>query len=101
MRRVVKCSSAEVAKGLRQSIRPAWHHGSGRIQRQDVSHPISIGRRHVGGMRLGVHLFYLVGFANPLVVLIRWAWSFLTPGRGTRLVAGEPHLPPIKRPEHL
>ena len=52
-------------------------------------------------MRLGVHLFYLVGFANPLVVLIRWAWSFLTPGRGTRLVAGEPHLPPIKRPEHL
>jgi NADH dehydrogenase len=53
------------------------------------------------GMWLGVHILYLIGFANRLVVLIRWAWSFLTHGRGTRLITGEPHLPPIKRPEQL
>ena len=53
------------------------------------------------GMWLGVHIVYLIGFANRLVVIIRWAWSFLTHGRGTRLITGEPHLPPIKRPEHL
>jgi NADH dehydrogenase len=53
------------------------------------------------GMWLGVHILYLIGFANRLVVLIRWAWSFLTHGRGTRLITGEPHLPPIKRPENL
>ena len=53
------------------------------------------------GMWLGVHILYLIGFANRIVVLIRWAWSFLTHGRGTRLITGEPHLPPIKRPEHL
>jgi NADH dehydrogenase len=53
------------------------------------------------GMWLGVHILYLIGFANRLVVIIRWAWSFLTHGRGTRLITGEPHLPPIKRPEHL
>jgi NADH dehydrogenase len=52
-------------------------------------------------MWLGVHIVYLIGFANRIVVTIRWAWSFLTHGRGTRLITGEPHLPPIKRPERL
>ncbi len=52
-------------------------------------------------MWLTIHIVYLIGFANRLVVTIRWAWSFLTHGRGTRLITGEPHLPPIKRPERL
>jgi NADH:ubiquinone reductase (H+-translocating) len=33
-----------------------------------------------------VHLFYLVGFQNRLVVMIRWAIGFATRGRGTRLI---------------
>jgi hypothetical protein len=37
---------------------------------------------------LGIHILYLIGFANRLVVLIRWAWSFVTHGRGTRLITG-------------
>jgi NADH dehydrogenase len=36
-----------------------------------------------------VHLFYLIGFQNRLLVLIRWAFSFITHGRGARLIAGE------------
>jgi hypothetical protein len=32
-------------------------------------------------------------------VLIRWAWSFLTRGRATRLITGRPLLPPIETPE--
>jgi NADH dehydrogenase len=35
---------------------------------------------------LVVHLFYLVGFQNRLLVLIRWSISFATRGRGTRLI---------------
>ena len=35
---------------------------------------------------LTVHLWYLVGFQNRLVVAIRWASSFVTHGRGTRLI---------------
>src|SRR3712207_8465632 len=35
---------------------------------------------------LVVHLFYLVGFQNRLLVLIRWAIGFATRGRGTRLI---------------
>jgi NADH:quinone reductase (non-electrogenic) len=37
-----------------------------------------------------VHLFYLIGFQNRLVVLVRWAFSFFTHGRGARLIAHEP-----------
>jgi NADH dehydrogenase len=48
---------------------------------------------------LGIHITYLVGFGNRLVVLIRWAASFLTHGRGTRLITGSPLLPPITEPE--
>jgi NADH dehydrogenase len=33
-----------------------------------------------------VHLFYLVGSQNRLLVVIRWSISFATRGRGTRLI---------------
>jgi NADH dehydrogenase len=36
---------------------------------------------------LGVHLWYLIGFQNRLLVIIRWAVSFITHGRGARLIA--------------
>ena len=48
---------------------------------------------------LGIHISYLIGFGNRLVVLVRWAWSFFTHGRGTRLITGQPLLPPIEEPE--
>ncbi|MFP5341596.1 MAG: NAD(P)/FAD-dependent oxidoreductase [Candidatus Limnocylindria bacterium] len=48
---------------------------------------------------LGIHIFYLIGFANRIVVLTRWAFSFLTHGRGARLITGEALLPPIEEPE--
>jgi NADH dehydrogenase len=36
---------------------------------------------------LVVHLWYLIGFQNRLLVLIRWAFSFMTRGRGARLIS--------------
>ena len=35
---------------------------------------------------LTVHLWYLIGFENRLLVVIRWGFSFLTHGRGARLI---------------
>jgi NADH dehydrogenase len=35
-----------------------------------------------------VHLWYLIGFQNRLLVLIRWSFSFATHGRGARLITG-------------
>ncbi|MET0818284.1 MAG: NAD(P)/FAD-dependent oxidoreductase, partial [Solirubrobacteraceae bacterium] len=39
---------------------------------------------------LVVHLWYLIGFQNRLIVVIRWAFSFVSHGRGARLITGEP-----------
>src|SRR5262245_12790473 len=33
-----------------------------------------------------VHIFYLVGFQNRLLVVLRWTISFVTRGRGARLI---------------
>jgi NADH dehydrogenase len=51
------------------------------------------------GLWLGIHIVYLIGFANRLVVLVRWGWSFLTHGRGSRLITGSPLVPEIEDPE--
>jgi NADH dehydrogenase len=42
---------------------------------------------------LAVHLWYLIGFENRLLVFTRWAFSFLTHGRGARLISGRAPAP--------
>jgi NADH dehydrogenase len=37
-------------------------------------------------MWLGIHIVYLVGLQNRLVVLTRWAFAYLTRGRGARVI---------------
>jgi NADH dehydrogenase len=35
-----------------------------------------------------VHIFFLIGFRNRLVVLLDWLWAYLTFERGARLITG-------------
>jgi NADH:quinone reductase (non-electrogenic) len=42
---------------------------------------------------LFVHIFFLIGFRNRIIVLIQWAWSYLTYERGARLITGDTTLP--------
>lgn len=37
---------------------------------------------------LAVHIFYLIGFRNRLLVMFDWAWSYFTYRRGARLITG-------------
>jgi NADH dehydrogenase len=37
-------------------------------------------------MWLGIHLVYLVGFQNRVLVLTRWAFAYVTRGRGARVI---------------
>lgn len=43
-----------------------------------------------------VHIAYLIGFANRMLVLFQWAWSYLTFERGARLITRpwHPETPP-------
>lgn len=35
---------------------------------------------------LSVHIFYLIGFRNRVLVMIQWAWAYLTYQRGARII---------------
>ena len=53
-----------------------------------------IWRLHFGGfiawlVWIFVHIFFLIGFRNRVLVLLQWAWSYLTYRRGARLITGE------------
>jgi NADH dehydrogenase len=47
---------------------------------------------------LFVHLMYLVGFQNRLLVFIQWAFQYVTFNRRARLITGEPP-PGLRAPE--
>jgi NADH dehydrogenase len=56
------------------------------------------GKLHISGFIawlawLFIHIFFLIGFRNRLLVFIQWAWSYLTYERGARLITGDTHLP--------
>ncbi len=53
------------------------------------------GRLHLSGMPawlawLGIHIYFLIGFRNRLLVMFGWAYSYLTWRRGARLITGGP-----------
>jgi len=39
---------------------------------------------------LVVHLWYLIGFQNRLLVMIKWSISFFTHGRSARIITNQP-----------
>jgi len=52
---------------------------------------LEIGRIKLGGfwawiIWLFVHIYYLIGFKNKFVVLLQWAYSYLTYQKGARLI---------------
>jgi NADH dehydrogenase len=55
---------------------------------------VEVGRLRFAGLFawlvwIAVHIYYLTGFKNRLLVVIQWAWSYLTFRRGARLIVGK------------
>jgi NADH:ubiquinone reductase (H+-translocating) len=48
---------------------------------------------------LVVHLFYLIGFQNRLIVVFRWFISFVTRDRGARLITNTPAAEADRQPQ--
>jgi NADH:quinone reductase (non-electrogenic) len=56
------------------------------------------GKIHISGFIawlswLFVHILFLIGFRNRLMVFIQWAWSYVTYERSARLITGSTYLP--------
>jgi NADH dehydrogenase len=91
------------------AARNIWHSVTGQARRPfhyfDRGSMATIGRGaavgeirrlHLSGVAawlawLLVHIFYLVGFENRILVLLQWAWSYMSYERGARLITGPWH----------
>jgi NADH dehydrogenase len=94
----VAMQQGRYAAGVVRARLRGREHGAFRYR--DKGNLATIGRAaavaDIKGVRLGgfaawatwllVHLWYLIGFQNRLLVLIRWSFSFATHGRGARLI---------------
>ena len=46
-----------------------------------------------------IHIGYLIGFDNKLLVLTQWAWNYFTRKRGARLITGSDPFPLVQTPK--
>jgi NADH dehydrogenase len=93
-----------VAKAVRARVASHRHEP---FRYRDKGNLATIGRASavadIHGLRLSgfvawatwllVHLWYLIGFQNRVLVFIRWSVSFVTHGRGARLISGSRNEP--------
>lgn len=98
-----------VAKTIRQELepkrgtatpRPAFHYwDKGSLATIGRAAGIAqFGKIHISGFMawlswLFIHILFLIGFRNRLLVFIQWAWSYVTYERGARLITGSTVLP--------
>jgi NADH:ubiquinone reductase (H+-translocating) len=54
----------------------------------DLGPPLRFGGIVAWFLWLFIHITYLAGFRNRLVVLVQWAWEYFTYQRGVRLILG-------------
>ena len=50
---------------------------------------------------LFVHIFNLIGFRNRVLVMIQWAWAYITYQRSVRLITGRDRRAPMNGPARL
>jgi NADH dehydrogenase len=82
-----------VLKELEGKPREKFHYiDKGQLATIGRNHAVlEIGRLKLGGfwawiIWLFVHIYYLIGFKNKFVVLLQWAYSYLTYQKGARLI---------------
>ena len=85
----------EVERGAIAERTPFRYHDLGQMATIGRSRAIAeFGKLRLAGyfawwFWLIVHIYRLSGFRNRLSVLVQWAWSYMTLGRGARLIVGK------------
>jgi NADH:ubiquinone reductase (H+-translocating) len=97
---VGKLIRTEVESGRGAGARPNFHYwDKGSLATIGRAAAVAqFGKIHISGFIawlswLFVHIFFLIGFRNRLLVFIQWAWSYVTYERGARLITGSTYLP--------
>src|SRR5580698_609858 len=87
-------------ESTRPEARPAFHYwDKGSLATIGRAAAVAdFGKIHISGFIawlswLFIHIFFLIGFRNRILVIIQWAWSYFTYERGARLITGSTYLP--------
>ena len=76
----------------KQPLKPFWYKDKGTLATIGRNKAVAdLGKMHLHGFPawiiwMVVHLLFLIGFRNKLVVFINWVYSYLTYDRGTRIL---------------
>ncbi|HKI26519.1 MAG TPA: NAD(P)/FAD-dependent oxidoreductase [Candidatus Sulfotelmatobacter sp.] len=98
--KLIRREIEEAAQGRGQGVRHPFHYwDKGSLATIGRAAAVAdFGKIHISGFVawlswLFVHIFFLIGFRNRLLVFIQWAWSYVTYERGARLITGSTYLP--------
>lgn len=95
-----RATAANIKRDLRHQPRQDFHYfDKGSLA--TIGRAAAVAQRgkiHISGYFawvawLFIHVFFLIGFRNRILVLIQWAWSYVTYERGARLITGKTTLP--------
>src|ERR1017187_7153594 len=102
IRREIELGRTSPAQPVQRELFHYWDKGSlATIGR--AAAVAQFGSIHISGFMawlawLFVHILFLIGFRNRVLVFIQWAWSYFTYERGARLITGSTHLPGWRSP---
>lgn len=95
-----RATARNIARELRGAPRRNFHYiNKGNLATIGRAAAVAeFGKVHISGFLawlawLFVHIFFLIGFRNRVLVMIQWAWSYFTYERGARLITGDQTLP--------
>ena len=91
-----KCVGRQIAADLAGEPRETFHYlDRGSLATIGRAAAIAqFGKIHLSGLIawlswLFIHVFFLIGFRNRIIVMFQWFWSYLTYERAARLITGE------------
>jgi NADH dehydrogenase len=97
---VAKIIRAEIKNGVVAASRNAFHYwDKGSLATIGRAAAVAqFGKIHISGFLawlswLFIHILFLIGFRNRLLVFVQWAWSYATYERGARLITGRTDQP--------
>jgi len=106
IRQEVESSTGKGSAPAASAARPAFHYwDKGSLATIGRAAAVAqFGKMHISGFIawlswLFVHILFLIGFRNRLLVFIQWAWSYVTYERGARLITGSTYLPGWTAPQ--
>jgi NADH:ubiquinone reductase (H+-translocating) len=104
IRREIESGAPSFSRSMREGgdfgSRPPFHyHDKGSLATIGRAAAVAdFGKIHISGFMawlawLFVHILFLIGFQNRVLVFIQWAWSYFTYERSARLITGSSSLP--------